>query len=315
MSENTIKKLTEEHKHQIISLIEAEAIKLGSQTAVAKKCQVSDATIDQLRKNKYTAKGDDMWLKVGAALSWNPNAWNVVVDTLDTQTVLKVLSDAKSKSMFMAISNRAGSGKSTACKMFLRQFPNETFYIECGEWNKRIFLNNLCRCLGVDPRPGFPTQWLLEKVLHFFQTKVNRPLLIIDQANSLQPNVLSFMIELYNACEDKLGLVLSGTPHLQHMIKKGVARNSRFYDEIDSRLGRQYITLSGSTLSDIRKICTANGVLDAVMQDKVWNECEREVYMAKTSDGDRKLEVVTDMRRLKRIIQKYQLIIEKNSVI
>lgn len=308
---NIEEKLTQEHKAQIIALINIEIERLGTQSAVANKCDVSDAAIDQLRKNKYTAKGDDMWLKVGAALGWKVKIWNVVHDTLDTKMMLKVLRDAKQKSMFMAVANRAGSGKTAACSLFMERNPHNVYYIQCQEWSKTPFFLALLKICGVDPKPGYPATLLLEKLLYFFSNRPGRPLLIIDQANSLKPNVLSFIIHLFNACEDKLGMVMIGTPHLEYMIKRGVAKNYQHYDEIDSRVGRSYISLTGATKSDVYKICAANGFPDDETQSEVWEECEKVHKKVTVGRGnDRRevtVEVVEDMRRLKRIIQKRQL--------
>lgn len=302
--------MKEEHKLQIIQLIETEITRLGSQAAVATKCGVSDAVINLLRNNKYSASGHDMWMKVAARLGWKPAVWTVVPDTLDMRTMMKVLNDAKRKSMFMAVANKAGSGKSAGCDLFLERYPGNTFYIECGEWSKGEFFNKLCKILGIDPHPGYPVSMLMEKIIYWFSKRSGRPLLIIDQANSLKPSVLSFIIYLYNECEDKMGLVLIGTPHLMHMIKRGAARNYKYYDEIDSRLGRTYITLVGATLSDVRRICTANGITDKEHQDRIWKECNPEHKSIDTGDQDKKLQVVEDMRRLKRVIQREQLLME-----
>lgn len=310
------KKLTNDQKEQIQELIKRAIQQLGSQKAVANRCGVSDATINQLRQGVYTAKGDDMWLKVGAALGYTPDVWHLA-DTMNMRTVYQVLSDARDKSMFMAISNKAGSGKSAACKAYARQSDGNVFYIECGEWTKLQFLNKLCQALGVDPSPGYPYDMLLEKVLHFFSRRTGKPLLIIDQANSLKPSVLSFLIFLYNECEDKLAVVITGTEHLKKMIKKGVARSYRNYDEIDSRFGRKYIELTGATLADVRKICNANGVEDKKIQKDIYEECNPIVKRIEVGKGEEKkektIEVVEDMRRLKRAVQREQIRSEKQA--
>lgn len=308
-----MKKLTQEQKKQIQLLIEKKIEQLGSQKAVANMCDVSDATIDQLRKGTYAAKGDTMWLKVGAEMGYTPDTW-VLAEIMNTRIVGQVLNDAKNKSMFMAISHKAGSGKSAACRKFIQESDNDVFYIQCGEWTRLKFMNKLCQALGVDPSPGYPYDMLLEKVVYFFKRRTGKPLLIIDQANSLQPSVLSFLIFLYNECEDKLGVVITGTEHLKKTIKKGVARSYRNYDEIDSRFGRNYIDLVGATLADVRRICDANEVHDKEVQKAIYDECYPIVKRVTTTDGKEKnIEVVEDLRRLKRAIQRQQIINAKNT--
>lgn len=308
MSEATnVTKLTIEQKQKIADLIKREIRKLGSQRKVAVKCGVSDATITQLKNLEYGAEGDDMWLKVGNALGWKEEAWNVAYDTLDTQTVFGVLLDAKENSLFIPIAETAGGGKSSGIEAFRAQYNENVFYISCKEWNKREMLFNLCIALGVDPSPGYPQEMLLEKVIDFFKVRTNRPLLIIDQANSLKPAVLTFLIFLYNECEDRLGVVIAGTEELEKKIKQGVRLQRKGYDELDSRFGRKYIKLIGATMACVRRICAVNGVKDKEVQEYIFNKCNPVMRDIDNDGKPAKVMVVKDKRLIKRAIQSWKI--------
>lgn len=308
MSTKVNEKMRPEHKLQIIELIEAKVKQMGSQHAVAVFCEVSDATIDQLRKNTYGAAGDAMWFKIGAKLDWNPDVWNISNETSNMKAALQVCRDAKERSMFLGLIHKAGGGKTTGTRAFLNQVSKNVFYIQCGEWNKKEFLLRLCRVLGVDPSPGYPVELLLEKIIFFFKQRSNRPLLIIDQANSLKPSVLSFLIFLYNECEDKLGVVISGTTQLKKMIEDGVKRNYKGYDELYSRFGRTFVELPGAPLADIRKICSVNGITDAEMQKKIFDESYPVLRSFKDGNEKRDMKVIEDIRVVKRAVQRQQLL-------
>ncbi|OSZ79296.1 hypothetical protein CAP35_13870 [Chitinophagaceae bacterium IBVUCB1] len=308
MSEATkVNKLTDEQKQRIASLIKNEIRRLGTQKKVAIKCGVSDAAIDQLKTMKYQAQGDDMWIKVGNALGWKEDTWKIAYDTIDSKSVFAVLKDAKENSLFIPIAQSAGGGKSSGIEAFMNQQNSNVFYISCKEWNKRELLYNLCIALGVDPSPGYPQDMLLEKVIDFFKVRQNKPLLIIDQANSLKPSVLTFLIFLYNECEDRLGVVIAGTEELEKKIKKGVRLSYKGYDELDSRLGRRYVKLTGATLSCVRKICAINGITDPDVQAYIFDKCMPVLKEVDSNGTPTKVKVVTDKRLIKRAVKAWKI--------
>ncbi|RME95475.1 MAG: ATP-binding protein, partial [Bacteroidetes bacterium] len=210
--------------------------------------------------------------------------------------------DAKQKSMMVCVSHDAGSGKTSGSKAFYQRYKKKkVYYIHCWQWTEKQFLMELCKSLGIDANSrAQTTHELMSTIIQFFLIRATaRPLLIIDQANSLKASALRTLIALYNGTEDRLGIVILGTENLAKEIKNGVRYNKNGYDEIDSRLGRQYIQLYGATKKDVGKICRANGLADTSIINSIFSECEpKEVAV-----GNQFPKMVTDMRRLKRVIQ------------
>ena len=134
--------------------------------------------------------------------------------------------------------------------------------LKCREWAKREFIENLIQEIGMEVPKGYVSIDKLWQVVinRFIQTKKHKPTLILDQANSLKPSALKFLIHLYNELEDEMSVIIVGTENLEKEIKLGVRYNKDGYDEIDSRFGRNYIHLIGSTQNDVTKICEANGI-------------------------------------------------------
>jgi hypothetical protein len=299
--------ITEFEKNEVIDLINEAANLLGSHSAVATKCGISPATISLMVKNEYTTKGEDMWLKVAAALGWRPKGWKIA-DTTNTKAVSQVLTSAQNQSMFIRISEKAGSGKSTAINNYCAK-NNNCYRITCRDWSKREFLLKLCRSLGITIQGGYQSQdMILEQVINFFTTRKGKPLLIIDQANSLKPSVLGFLIHLFNECEDKLGVVICGTEHLRIDFERGVKYSRKGYDELDSRFGRSFITLVGNTITDVRKICEANGIADRAVQDKIFKDCNPVHKSIVQDNHTTNLTVVLDGRAIKRAVTKHHLL-------
>ena len=308
-------RLTTEHKQAIASKIEEKKDALGTYSAVATFCNVSESVISQMKAGTYTTKGDAAWLDIANKLGWKPEStmgkkeW-VIVETRDYKNIHKIVSDAKNQSMFMAISDIGGAGKSAPLKDIAeKNKANNIFYIECLDWGKREFLESLCQLLGIDITRGYKTpNKLLELVIDFFQRrKLQQPLLIVDQANDLKDSAKRIFIPLYNRCEDTLGVVVSGTENLEDEIKKGIRFKKKGFDEIDSRFGRKYLTLLGNTKEDATKICQANGVTDKSKIDSFFEECNPIRKIVKIEGKEVLISVTKDLRRLKRLVRTEQL--------
>lgn len=294
---------------QEIKLLVVENIEhLGGQRATATKAGVSPATISQIVNNNWELIGDNMWLKIAAALGQRNDGWALVDDIFNTRVLDTTFTDAKAHSMMMCISHKAGSGKTAGSRLFFEKNKrSQVYYIHCREWSVKQFLSELCRTLGIDmPRGYVSTDKLLAEIVEFFLVRAqHKPLLIVDEADKLKGSALRTLIPLYNETEDRLGIAILGTENLSDEIKRGVRYNKKGYDEIDSRLGRQFIRLYGASKSDVAKICHANGIKDKQQQDSIWQECQpKDVNL-----GGKFIPMIDDLRRLKRIVLRELMVV------
>ena len=300
--------LTPQQKNEILQLVEEEKHRLGSFRAVANKCKISETTISLLRKGSYIAEGDDIYTTIALALGFEFDSgnWNIA-ETTNFRIISEVLNDAKVESMFMGIAHKAGSGKTATSDVYLANNKrNGTFKVNCKEWNGRAFLFEIVRETGADMPKGYAsTNALIESISEAFKRMTHmRPLLILDQANSLKSSALRTLIHLYNECEDLLGLVILGTENMECEIKRGARLNKPGYDEIDSRFGRKYIHLIGATLADTRKICDANGITEKEAQSRIFDACEPSKI---TLEDGKSICAIEDIRRLKRLIKRERI--------
>lgn len=300
--------LTQNQKNEILQLVEDEKQRLGSYRAVANKCKISEATISQLRKGTYAAEGDDIYQTIAMALGYEfeTGTWNIAEIT-NYKIINEVLTDAKHESMFMGIAHRAGSGKTATSNIFLStNRRNGAFKVNCKEWSGRTFLTELAREIGAEIPKGYLSSNVLLTAISEAVKKMAylKPIIILDQANSLKDSALRSLIHIYNECEDVLGLVVIGTDNLETEIKRGVRLNKTGYDELDSRFGRKYIHLIGATLSDTRKICEANGVNDRDAQSDIFSQCNPSRIQIEDGKG---VLAVEDIRVIKRKIKGYLL--------
>ncbi|QEE51066.1 ATP-binding protein [Flavobacterium alkalisoli] len=302
--------MTNVQKSEIVTAINREITALGSGNKVSVKCDVSNATISNMINGNWNLIKPEMWMKVAGRLNVVFSGWQIA-ETTNFKTIWTVLNDAKEQSLFIPISEKAGAGKSAAIEVFVKTMPG-VYRIKANEWAKREFLTELTTSLGIEiPRGAVSVYKLGAKIINFFNERAfEKPLLIIDEADKLKAPALRYLIPFFNELEDKVGLVICGTENLKKEIKNGVRLNSKGYDEIDSRFGRNYVTLIGSTAKDIEMICQANGIHDKTKAQKIFKECNPLPVTIGQEGQKQILQVVQDMRRVKRVIKR-ELITQK----
>lgn len=293
--------------------LQAWIVRLGSQAKVAEKCNISDTALSQYLNGKYGANTDELDRKIASALSYRETDWQTVEGISNFQTIKYMFDSCKDASMWMAVSNRAGSGKTRTLEyLFNQDVSGSVFLIQAEEWNARQFLVKLAeKTCGVPTKGYVSIGMLLDKISDFFNgMQFDRPLLVIDEADKLKPAALRQLIPLYNRTQERLGCLLAGTENLKKEIRSGVRCNRKGYDEIDSRLGRTYVELKGANKSDVKLICTANG-LDELQAARIWNEIEKVKRPAKvrTASGliDKMVEYTDDLRRLNRLVMREKI--------
>jgi hypothetical protein len=303
--------MTNLQKKEIVITIENAITNLGSANKVAIKCGVSSATISQMKSENWDLIRDDLWLKVASALGHNFSEWKVA-PTTNFKMMQSAIGTAKKQKLFIPIAYNAGAGKTEGIKGFIATSSEPyNYFLKCRQWAAREFIENLLLNLGLAiPRGYNSIDSLGQTVIDFFvERKMYAPTLILDQANSLKASAIKFIIHLYNELEDEMSLIVVGTEALEVEIKRGVRYNKGGYDEIDSRLGRNYIKLIGNTLNDTRRICEANGIIDKKQQKSIFDECRPKYKMVEIGGSKTQILVVEDTRRIKRIVIRERSII------
>lgn len=289
-------------KADIISLIHEEKKRLGSYAKVAVRCGVNPGTISMIVNNQLDSVSDDMFVKIGEALGYDPMNWKVV-ETLNSTIIWSLVKDSKNNSLFAAISAKAGSGKTISLKSYEQSNrENGVFYILCREWARREFLTNLAQNLGISmTQSAYSNDDLLIEIVRFFNLRREaKPILIIDEADKLKAPAKRTIIFLYNECKGSLGCVIAGTDHLKIEMERDARYGKKGADELLSRFGRRFVNLPGATSRDLTSICEANGLKDEKKISEAWKEC----LPVKTFFRNRSLDVIEDLRRIERVIQR-----------
>jgi len=250
--------MTHQNKIQTVDAIERMIAQKGSQNSLANSMAgVSSATLSQMRNHKWENIAPEMWRKVAAYVGSSSEVWNIA-ETRNSTELMHFFKDAQQYSLVMAITGKAGSGKSETAKKYEAENKN-VFLLSCNEyWDKRWFLRELLAKMGKD-HAGHTLPEMMHKAVMLLKETPN-PIIIMDEADKLADSVLLFFITLYNSLENHCGIILMATHFLEKRIKRGVAVEKKGYREIYSRVGLRFIELHPTAYLDIEKVCKANGI-------------------------------------------------------
>jgi DNA transposition AAA+ family ATPase len=274
-------------KKELKNAIAQEVTHMASritQSAVAARAEVSTATISQVVARNWDRIADKMWrtiqINLRIDLGWQ------IGHTSQLTEINSLCQVAQERSLSICISDTAGKSKTASYKHYDRHNSN-VIHLECkASWTKKTYLRNLLIATGIKP------EGTSGEMLDAFNSKIKsmfKPLLIQDQADKLKDPQLDLFMEFYNDHEGHLGIVLSGVKALEQRIDRGRQRKKIGYDEIFSRFGGKYISITPIKLKDVAAVCIANGVEDTEIIETIYDTCGG------------------DFRRVRREVQKYQM--------
>jgi DNA transposition AAA+ family ATPase len=272
-------------KEQIKSKLAAYCERFGSQNKASESLRgVSSATVSQVLNGNWDLIKDTMWRNIGSQIGWSTQEW-MVVETRAAKRMTDLLADSQSYGNVYAVCGEAGSGKTQAMKVYRDEHPN-AFHLECNEyWNRKLFLQDLLQQMGRTVHSNTVGEMMQEAVKALKQ--LDKPVVMLDEADKLNDQVLYFFITLYNQLEDHCGIVMTATDYLEKRIKKGLRLQKKGYKEIFSRMGRKFVPLQKANNLDVTAICMANGIQDQGAIKEVIKDAEEHGY---------------DLRRVKRQI-------------
>jgi len=252
--------MTNEMKERIAGQLRTYVARYESQNkAVNSLKDVSAGTVSCILNGKWDNISDDMWLRLSAQVSGGGD-WQIC-ETAAFRSLMLYLQDSKEESGVMWITGPAGIGKSTAASIFESENRN-VYCLVCSEdMHKGDFVRELAGKIGIRTT-GMTIRETLQMIIKEL-VKQDSPLLIFDEGDKLTDSVLYYYISLYNALEDKCGMVFLSTNYMIERMRKGVMRGKKGYDELDSRICRRFVNLALVNSNEVEAICRANGLNDA----------------------------------------------------
>lgn len=280
--------LTNDDKIVIKTKLDAYVKRYGSQSKAANSLKgVSLGTINAILNGNFENISDQMFRKIQAQIeSQKMDGWQFC-STAAYQDICTFLEDAQRYQNVSWIVGSAGIGKTTAASLYAQSHRN-VYVLPCSEdMHKSDFVRELARKIGIRTE-GLTVRETLAAITTELVT-LDHPLLIFDEGDKLTDSVMYYYISLYNALEDKCGMVFLSTPYIEKRINRGVAADRKGYAEMYSRICRRFVQLTKVSEFEVRAICIANGLTADENINKV-------VADAKLADFD--------IRRVKKEIHK-----------
>ena len=217
---------------------------------------ISSATVSNILSGKWSLISDKMWQRLDAQLVRN-DGWQIYA-TKAYQDMDLYLRISQEESRVMWIAAPAGIGKSTAAGSYAALHKN-VFRMTCSsDMNKTDFVQELAALVGVRTG-GLSVRAAFGEILRHLVT-IDHPLLVFDEADKLPDSVMYYFISIYNALEDRCGIVFLSTNYIRQRIRRGVERGKKGYDELESRICRSYVDLTPVSAGEVEQICLANGL-------------------------------------------------------
>lgn len=226
--------------------------------AAASLKDISAATISNILNEKWNSISDVMWKRLESQLVKN-EGWQIF-STGAYQDMTLYLQYCQNNSSVMWVAAPAGIGKSTASASYAALHRN-VFRLTCApDMTRADFVHELAGQVGVRTN-GMSVRGAFSEILRHIVT-LEKPLLVFDEADKLADSVMFYFISIYNALEDRCGIVFLSTAAIKKRITNGVLRDKKGYDEIESRICRRYVNLTPVSAGEIEQICLANGLQD-----------------------------------------------------
>lgn len=251
----------------------------ASQNAAANSLNgVSSATISQILNGKTELVASQMWQKIASQIGILDASWQSAT-TQNYVEIHETIAFASEHSQTIALIGGAGAGKSHAAKEYAQKHRT-AIYIQCDDyWNRRHFLEEILRSMGIDYK-GLGIPEMVKEIVRNIII-LDKPVLILDEADKLNDNLMYFIITLYNKLEDNCGIVLMATSFLKIRFEKGRAKNKKGYAEMYSRIGNKFMELDAPTNKCISQICQANGLEDPLKVSTIKNKSDADLRSVK----------------------------------
>lgn len=264
----------------------------GSDNKAAAALGISNAYISHIKRDNWSPISDDMWRKLSKALGVKfDDTWKHA-DTVSYLTLTNIFENAQHHANVYGIVCAPGSGKTYTLDAYFKSHRN-VFIVKCQRHTtERDFLKAILKATGVT-QPIHTITGLLNAVIDRL-SKMDAPLIIIDEFEKVKNDVLYLFVDLYNALHTKAGIVIVGTPNLAHRIDRGIRNGKVCFNEILSRLGGKFIDLPSPTNKDGAAVIRANGIEDQMAITAIIND---------SSDDTNKV----DLRRVERLVHKEKL--------
>ena len=225
-----------------------------SQNEFSKHSGVNVGYISNIRQGKsHLGKSeiDDKWYRQIAeaiGLSLNKEYWTIK-QTDQLLRILATLEDARKFGSTNVIIGETGCGKSYACDLFQKQYPQDVFIIKLGESDKiGDVLDKTIEALKMPVRPNVKLEGSsqtasksnkIRRIIQYLQKLKHdgySPTVIWDESEYMNIATLCAVKEFYDHLRQVCALILIGTDQLTEKLEKLKLKNKPGMPQFYSRI-------------------------------------------------------------------------------
>ncbi len=218
--------------------------------------EIKKGQFDNIKKEHLDKLDAVMQTKNDAEIDIN---WKISATTnlsISLTTFLK----AQDGRLCLALTGTTGFGKTAACKRY-RHKTADVIYVHANtEMTKVGFLDAIAADLSIPHyQRGYSVEVRLKTIVRFM-LKLQKPLLIIDDAGKLRDSAFRMFQILFDEAAGRIGFVLTGVPEFRQKVFKCADKGIFCYKEIARRIG--WVELDSIYQKDVLSICHENGIND-----------------------------------------------------
>lgn len=270
--------MSNEEKEQIALAVERYKVeKKVSNADLAKKAKLNPAMITHVLGRKFDnySNGTPIPDNVFTALAKAMGAGVDVVETESYKSIAMHLIKLKQFSMAGLIDGDTGTGKSFGVDTFLQRFPVGNFRIKAAaDFSPGGFIKEVAKELGLNI---YQSQYDLRGAVQEKLASIDRPLLIVDEAENLADYHYTTIKALYDALEGMCGIALVGAnkykQKLQVKARRARTKNDVF-PQIYSRFKTHTLNVPPMGLKDIELAANAFGVGTKAKIQELQRNCD-----------------------------------------
>jgi len=255
-----------EEKEQIALAVERFQQDKGvSNAELAKRSGINPAMVTHVKNRKFDdySNGTAIPLSVFSALAKVVGLGVEVVETEGYRAMIAHLITLKEWSYAGVIDGSTGTGKTFAINDFQRQFPNATFKITAAaDFTPKRFMQELGGLLGLNI---YDTQYDLRGHIQKALSGMVKPIIIIDEAENLTDHNYSSIKAIYDAMEERCGIVLVGANNYWSNLQAKARRNrlrAHCFPQIVSRFRAHVLHVPTMSVKDVTVAANRFGIVD-----------------------------------------------------
>jgi len=173
------------------------------------------------------------------------------IETLQSKEIIYELIQAKSYQLARLLISNTGCGKTNTIAIFQKAKPDHTYVVTVGDSYRLVdIVNRLLELLGIEVRYKRDMHMIREKLdliaarLKEIKKDGGKPIIVLDEAENLKPQVLKMIKELYDAVIKYCSITLIGTEQIMDAILNTRNKNRQSVPQLYRRFkaGIRHIT-------------------------------------------------------------------------